>query len=510
MPLLRAVLVGAAIVAPAAGCESILDVDDRDVTSRETLTTLESIPTLRAGAISDFTIGYEQLIDLGGMVADEFINSETFPTRIQMDRRAIQANNSNLTTLFAQVATANAAPEFAAGRIAEIRAAALATLKDAKTAADSTTIINAVEQYRDEAAETINLAAFSKIAIAEHFCEGVPLSRLTVSGSSLEFNYGDPLTRQQMLDSAISQFSRARAGLVVTVPAQNTAAVVAQRNLANVGQARALLNKANSQAEIAQVLTFLEANKVPRNFTYQLQHATNSAGENNQVFTFNTLNERISVANNEGINGLPFRTAAPGKPSNQDPRVLSLRRIVGGALNLGFDGSTPQFDALKYPAREAFTVLASGVEASLMAAEAQLAAGNAMAMLDTLNALRANVQALMQLHNFDYVTQQQKVGYGAGVGATLDPLTLPATAAAQVDLLFRERAFWLAFTGHRLGDLRRLVRQYGRTQDKVFPTGPYHKGGDYGTDVNFPIPVQEANNPNAPETPEAQCMNRNA
>jgi hypothetical protein len=489
MPLLRAVLVGAALVAPAAGCESILDVDDNDVTSRDLLTTPEAIPTLRAGAISDFTIGYEQLINLGGMVADEFINSETFPTRIQMDRRAILTNNSNLTTLFAQVATANAAPEFAAGRITEI----LAANPTATT-------------FTAPQAETINLAAMAKVAIAEHFCEGVPLSRLTVTGSSLEFNYGSPLTRQQMLDSAISQFSRARGVL----GSGTTAAVAAQRNLSIVGQARALLNKANSQAEIAQVLTFLQANRVPRNYTYQLQHSTNSGGENNQVFTFNNLNERISVANNEGINGLPFRSAGPGKPSNQDPRVLSFRRTVGGAPNVGFDGSTPQWDAQKYPAREAFTVIASGVEASLMAAEGHLAAGNPQAMLDSLNVLRANVQALMQLHNFNYVAQQQLVGYGPGVGATLDPLTLPATTAAQVDLLFRERAFWLAFTGHRLGDLRRLVRQYGRPQETVFPTGPYHKGGTYGSDVNFPIPVQEANNPNAPTTPEAQCMNRNA
>ena len=34
---------------------------------------------------------------------------------------------------------------------------------------------------------------------------------------------------------------------------------------------------------------------------------------------------------------------------------------------------------------------------------------------------------------------------------------------------FREKAFWKFGRGQRLGDLRRLVRQYGRTQDKVFP-----------------------------------------
>jgi len=496
-PLLRAVLIGAAFLLPAAGCESILDVDDKDVTSRDLLTTIEAIPTLRAGAISDFTFGYEQLIQLGGMLADEWINSETFPTRIQMDQRSILVNNSNLTALFAQTATANASPEFAAGRIGEIRAAAIA-----KSPADSA----AAEPGRSSQGEALNLTALAKVAIAEHFCEGVPLSRLTVEGSSIEFTYGSPLSRVQMLDSAIAQFSRVRTLLTVS-PALNTTAVANQRNLAIIGQARALLNRAQNPAQIAQLLAFLQANPVPRTYTYQLQHSANSGGENNGVYSFNILGERISVASREGTNGLPYRDTFAGQPGGRDPRVLWIRTA---GPDVGFDNTTPQFDALKYPDRPAFTVIASGVEASLMAAEAQLAAGNAQAMLDTLNALRANVQPLMQLHNFDYVNQQARVGYAPGQGATLAPLTLPATMAEQVDLLFRERGFWLFISGHRLGDMRRLIRQYGRNPETVFPTGAYHKGGNYGTDVNFPIPVQEANNPNAPDIPEAQCSNRNA
>jgi hypothetical protein len=51
-------------------------------------------------------------------------------------------------------------------------------------------------------------------------------------------------------------------------------------------------------------------------------------------------------------------------------------------------------------------------------------------------------------------------------------------------------------TSHRLGDLRRLVRDYGRDSEDVFPTGTYHKPGSYGADVNSPIPQAEDNNPN--------------
>ena len=51
----------------------------------------------------------------------------------------------------------------------------------------------------------------------------------------------------------------------------------------------------------------------------------------------------------------------------------------------------------------------------------------------------------------------------------LDTLVDPGTADSRLDLLYRERAFWLLRTGHRLGDLRRLIRNYGRSAETVFP-----------------------------------------
>jgi starch-binding outer membrane protein, SusD/RagB family len=43
--------------------------------------------------------------------------------------------------------------------------------------------------------------------------------------------------------------------------------------------------------------------------------------------------------------------------------------------------------------------------------------------------------------------------------------------------------------------MRRLVCQYGRAQNTVFPTGRDHKGGEYGSDVNFAVSSDERNNP---------------
>jgi starch-binding outer membrane protein, SusD/RagB family len=83
------------------------------------------------------------------------------------------------------------------------------------------------------------------------------------------------------------------------------------------------------------------------------------------------------------------------------------------------------------------------------------------------------------------------------------------SAGGAVNLLFNERARWLWLTAHRLGDLRRLVRPvasggYGRADAAVWPTGAYFKGGTYGTDENFPLPVTEQNNPNF-----RGCLDRN-
>jgi len=134
-----------------------------------------------------------------------------------------------------------------------------------------------------------------------------------------------------------------------------------------------------------------------------------------------------------------------------------------------------------WPTRDTAVAIMTGVEGRLIVAEAQLAAGDTAASLATLNALRTRVPGLT-------------------------PLTDAGSPEARVNQLFRERAFWLFGRGTRVGDLRRLIRDYGRVEDDVFPTGSWHKGGAYGSDVNMPVPQAELNNPNVTQS----CMNRNA
>lgn len=51
-------------------------------------------------------------------------------------------------------------------------------------------------------------------------------------------------------------------------------------------------------------------------------------------------------------------------------------------------------------------------------------------------------------------------------------------------------------TTHRMGDVRRLVRQYGRAVNSVYPSGNWKDGLPFGNEVDFDVPLSEAPNPN--------------
>ena len=129
----------------------------------------------------------------------------------------------------------------------------------------------------------------------------------------------------------------------------------------------------------------------------------------------------------------------------------------------------------------------AGLDARLIEAEAALKAGDAAGMMSLLNGLRAAPQQL---------TAPSPTATGTHPGRTtpvMPALTDPGPADGRINLLFREKAFWQFGRGHRLGDLRRLIRDYGRAADgsDTFPVGTHFKGGVYGKDVNLPVTTAE-------------------
>ncbi|MFL5568510.1 MAG: hypothetical protein ACJ79B_12590 [Gemmatimonadaceae bacterium] len=447
----------------ACQTDEILQVTDPDVARPEALQGAAALPTLRAGAIGNFGVAYNggaadvEQVHLSALLSDEFINTETFPTRIEIDQRAITTTNTSLANTvqggtFFDISRARASADFAVDAYREF----------AKTLADSAGF-----------PEVLSLSGFSYIFFAENYCGAVPISKQQPDGS---FTFGAAENTNTLLDSAISKFNQALAMPSTGTGAPLTATI---RNLASIGKGRALLDKGDYAGAAAAV------SAVPTTFQYNYLHSETSARQNNGTWSLTSSVGRFGEADAEAGIGLPYASDGNLKKTTGviDPRVADslARRVSGGVVNTkGFDGATDQMVQAKYPLRSSPITVADGVEARLIEAEAALNAGDPAGALTILNALRSNA-ALLSLR-----------GYPAN---SLAPLTLQLTTAAQVDQLFKERAYWMYLTSHRLGDLRRLIRQYLRPVNSVFPNGPYFKGGTYGTDVNAPVPFQEQNNP---------------
>lgn len=431
--LLAAGSIGAAALAlSACSIDDILHVDDPDVASPGSLTGPEALPVLRGGAFSEFQVSYggsdgafqtEGWITLSALLGDEFENVETFTDRLDIDQRAMVLTNATLTNNYLDLHRARRAAEVAAEAYAEFDPGA------------------------PEQSEVLSLAGFTYVMFGEYFCPGVPYSRQLPSGQS---EFGQPTTTDETLDLAIARFEEA---LDIAVAAEADDAA----NLARVGLGRALLDKGDYAAAAAAVAG------VPTDFEYLIEYSVNTPRQGNGLYDFVYNQQRWRVTDAESGEGLPYR-------SDDDPRVQWFEPD-----EIGFDNESEIFYQAKYDDLADDIVLASGIEARLIEAEAALAAGNyataGTGTLAILNALRA----------------------AEGIA------DLPAVAGAdaQEDQLFKERAYWLWLTGHRLGDMRRLVRQYGRDAAAVYPSGDYHKGGEaYGTQISFPIPQDEQNNPN--------------
>ena len=428
-----------------AGCDfdRVLDVDDPSTAQIEDIDDPENVPVFRAHAVGETQVAYagrggaqdNSFILMSGLLSDEYEASGTFTTRVEVDQRNVQTTNATVQTTYRLMHRA---------RLAAIRAD------------------RAYEQHEAGApgqAEVQALAGLMMNAFGEMFCSGQPFSELTPDG---EFIYGEPLTTQQVFAEAIDWYQMAG----------NTAAEAGSarmEHLASLGLARAHLNRGEwDQAAAA-------ASTVPTGFEYVILHDGATGRQWNGTWNFVNNVARWRIPDAAGGNGLPYRTLGTEATAGGEIIREGDPRVVWFEDGPAFDNQVTQFSQLRFADREDPTPIATGVEARLIEAEVALRQGDEGSFLQIHNDLRAQMNGLEPFSEEDV--------------AELSPQEL-------VDLHFQERALWLWQTGHRLGDLRRLIRQYDRTPDDVFPSQEYHKGGAFGSDVNFPIPVDEENNPN--------------
>ena len=113
----RSLLVALAIA--ACSPTDLLEVDDIDILDPSTLNTKEALPTLLAGTLSAFQLaysgggdlsngGHEGMVNMSGLLADEYIHAETFPDRQSVDIRNIAAGNGSVKGVFFDLSQARA------------------------------------------------------------------------------------------------------------------------------------------------------------------------------------------------------------------------------------------------------------------------------------------------------------------------------------------------------------------------------------------------------------------
>jgi starch-binding outer membrane protein, SusD/RagB family len=299
--------------------------------------------------------------------------------------------------------------------------------------------------------EMYMLRGYTELFFGEGFCSGTPFSSADDNGN---VTYGQPNTTTQLFTLANASFDSAFA-----------LADTSQRVKygSQIGKARALLNLGQYAAAATA------ATGVPRSFQLFTFHSTGVSREENGMWNAEANgSSRYELVTNEGGNGLPYLA------TTTDPRLPWV-----ASTRIGFDGNHTNMPTETKFGRTSNGIVGDGTEAALDVLEARLQGGaqsDRDAVFAGLNTLRA--------------TNSPAIPPIAG--------SAPTDQATAVNQYFAERAYWTWLTGHRLGDMRRLARNYGRNPETVFASGglPAPYVGNYGTATSMIIPFNERNNPN--------------
>lgn len=295
----------------------------------------------------------------------------------------------------------------------------------------------------DYLAQLFGIRGYAVLQLAEDMCPGFPLNDVAADNRPV---FSGPLSTDSALTLATVWLDSALAHLGDSTRFET---------LVRVAKGRALLDQGRYAEAAAVVTSVVTAN------VYLADGPANGLWSNIRPGSWSNGGFNIAIGDREGGNGMPF-------VSSNDPRIARVRGGVSAS-----DTTDTLYKSTKYNSNSPIT-LASGIEARLIEAEAAVHA-NDPTWLSILNQLRASA-----------------------ITPALAPLTDPGTMNARIDLVYQERAFWLYLTGRRLGDLRRLIKNYGRDPETVFPTGPYSTGGSYGTATSIPFILagQQLSNPN--------------
>jgi hypothetical protein len=418
-------------------------------------TTPTAALALRTGALVRFNQVVngnttESIWAQGGMLTDEFKNADFQVPRADIDQRNMAAGSDG----------ANYGITQQRGFVRD----AITAMKNLNP--DSLSMIG--ELYAE--------LGFFEMTLADTYCNGIPLGH-TIAGVQ---TLGVGLPTQQVYDSASAHLDTA----ILIVTGADAYSIYVRR-MAQIFKARVLV----MQGKFAAAAALVPVANVPTTYQYDMTFSASGSGTNGLWSLANSI-ARITVGDSfDIVNGVPNQilNALPFASAN-DPRLPILTGKASNPVVTAEDQSTPMFLSQLWKGQFDPLVLASGIDARLIEAEAALNNNDIPGMMTILNTLRA-----------------AKPSIAAFPVPAMAALPAPATQAAAVALFFRESAFWTFGRGQRLPAMRRMIRLYGLPQTAVFPGGVFFKGGVYGTDVNFPISSTEQANPLW-----TGCIDRNA
>ncbi len=448
----------------AAGCslDGLLKSDElpRDVSDPAITETPDGARRAYRGVLVRLDIAFDDFVISSGLFADELTSIMNNRPDI-IDQRSMPNGSDAVGTLY--------------GYLHKVRGQAQQALGLLK---------RHLPDDPDLAGHLYAVQGYAELFLAELFCSGIPLSTLDFEG---DYTLRPASSTDEVMAHAVALFDTALATV------RDSTAFI---SLARVGRARALLNR-GEYAEAAATVA-----EVPSAYRYELLYLARTGSSSlpasppNRFFLDPAGGVGVNVPNREGGNGMDWRTSNDPRTSltPYTYQLSSFDFVAYHPNKYAVDGGSP-------------VVLASGVEARLIQAEAQLQASSEdNAWLVTLNALRTDGTfhtVPTEDPNDDPAAVDTIWHRGSGGYDRLAPLEDPGTSqsnptaadSVRVDLLFRERAFWLFLEGHRQGDLRRLLRQYSRDEGDVYPVDTYgavlSSTVIYGSDVTAPVPASE-------------------
>lgn len=410
------------IITASCSLESLVDVGDAEIGKSIEPSVLKSkngAIGLYNSSVKKLGFGYSKSSYNVALMTDELLGIVAIPGSNSYDARTFTRDvNSNLVLVHNGYAELNSA-----------RNTAFQSRQLFKQYGDSTTTALLANAYAIEAMAIVQLA--------EHLCSGFPLTRVPFEG---DVQYSPAVSTDSALRLAIILFDSA---LAIEHDS------VSFLTLAKIGKGRALMNLKEFSAAAIAVDGIAKADSFFLSYSQTL--APSQTSPDHAFWTLTGISSRYRysrMSNGEGINGLMWMAPTPAQQDKRIP-VATTTTTTGGVTTTVFANPAHQ---LKYSDGNVKLGIATWIDAKMILAEEKLSRSE-ITWLDEINEARRSVS----------------------LPDTVDP----GNSVARENLLFREKAFWGFLKASRLGDMRRLVRQYSRNPDSVYPVGSYTNIGSF-------------------------------